>query len=380
MLPQLSQQLLTQWPAQLVGRRRPSQLRFLGLRTRVGDGYALFLAFADADHAPCLAVKVAREPGAESRLKHEWDTLHHFRHQGAPWLVASLPAPILWTNMSGTNILATTAPAGQPIRTSPGFAEEHFARVGDWLAQLARATHTSRPMAMLRQKLEHTAEQLGATFELSKGERMVVEGWVNQWLAVMGNYQATLFAAHGNLYSQNIWEQREHLAVVNWEQSELADLPLRDIFTFMTTYHFPVTKRYPKERYLRTFQTTYLTDGPQADLACQTITRYCRSLDLPLEAIEASFGLFLTQAALHEYDQLQVAANRGYLPLVSPPDRSKRPPYQQAIKDQLWINLLRMLIQERHHFKPNTHARIWQSVRPGPLQQQYVTGKHQVLG
>lgn len=380
MLPQLSQQLLAKWPDLPVDRQRPDQLTFLGVRTGVADGYALFLAFADRDPVPCLAVKVPREPAAEWRLQHEWGMLNHFQRHGPHWSGASLPRPLLWDVVNSVRILVTTAPPGQPIRGNTDSPSEHFARVGDWLVQLACATPTTRPVAPIRRDLGRTAERLGTTFELSDREVAVLEDWIGRWGKMVGDRHADLFAAHGDLRSRNIWLQRGHLTVVNWEQSRLACLPLQDMFTFVTTYCFPAARRRPKEDYLQVFRATYLTDGPYADLAGQTIASYCGALGIPLESAKACFGIFLARAALREYDQLLAAADRGYLPLLSDHGRSARQPYRQAIKDQLWINLLRLFMKEQGRFKLGLYPEVQGRFRAILVEQGVPTGQQQAWG
>jgi hypothetical protein len=380
MLPQLSQQLLTQWQDLPVDRRRPDRLSFLGMRTGVGDGYALFVAFADRDRTPCLMVKVPREPAAESRLEHEWGMLSHFERCGPHRVTASLPRPLLWQVVGGVRVLVTAAPPGRAMGASTGSPSEHFARVGDWLVQLACATRATRPVSPIRRDLDRTAERLGITFELLDREMAVLEDWIGRWGKMLGDRQVDLFAAHGDLRSRNIWLQRGHLTIVNWEQSELACLPLQDMFTFVTTYRFPAARRRPIDSYLRAFRAMYLADGPYADLAGQTIASYCRTLGIPLESLKACFGIFLARAALREYDQLLAAADRGYLPLLGGPNRSGRRPYRQAIKDQLWINLLRLFIKEQEHFKLGIYPDVQGQLRAIPVEQGVPTRQQQAWG
>lgn len=349
MLPQLSRQLLARWSELPIGRKRPDRFGFLGTRTEIGDGYALFLAFADRDPAPCLVVKIPREPAAEARLQHEWDTLHHFQRLGLHEFASSLPRPILWDTIGGARVLMTSAPSGQPM--GAGAASEHLARVGDWLVQLACITRTARSVSLIQQELDLVVQRLSATFELSNRELAVVEDWVSLWSRPAGDDRAVTFSAHGNLTSRNVWLHRDRLTVVNWEHSELECLPLQDVFTFITTYRFATMGRPLATGYLREFRAAYLSDGPSARLAYQAIDGYCRALDIPDDVVEPCFGIFLARAALQEYDRLLAAARRGYLPLLSDPGRPQRRSCQQAIRDQVWINLLRLFIRERGHFE-----------------------------
>lgn len=367
MLPQLSQQLLAKWSELPIDRGRPHRLSYLGLRTGVDEGYAFFLGFAGDDAAPTLAVKIPRTPGVESRLQHEWQVLNHLQSREPLRSGASLPRPILWAAIAGRCVLVTSAPPGRPMATDRGSPAEHFALVGDWLVQLASATRSAQPVAPLRANRERTVARLGVTFGLQDREMAVVEDWLAQWLPAVGEGRADLFTAHGNLRRRNIYLNRGHLAVANWDRSELTGAPLHDLFTFATTYRLPPTRRSPLDSFLHAFRATYLNDGPYVDLVCRTIAGYCRALDIPPDSVEAHFGLFLANAALREYEQLLAAAGRGYLPLLRDPARATRRPHQEAIKDQVWINLLRLLVQERAKFRLGVQAGLRGRFRPVSL-------------
>jgi hypothetical protein len=248
--------------------------------------------------------------------------------------------------------------------------------------QLACATHTVRPLVEVKQDLQRLTERLSVTFEISDQEMRVIEDWLDQQLKASRDDKVELFASHGNLHPGNIWRQHGQLTVVNWEQSSLAWLPLQDLFAFVTTYDLPLTRRRPKDTYLSIFRATYLVDTPYADLVRQTLHSYCAALDIPIESVEACFGIFLAQAALREYDQLLVAAEHGYLPLL---DGNKlagsiQPSYRQAIKDQLWISLLRLLIKERAQFRSATYRDTARKFQPALEEQRLSSGRGKAFG
>lgn len=372
MLPILSQQLLAQWSDLPVARQRPHHLHFLGIRTAVNDGYAFFLGFADRDFAPCLAVKVAREPAAADRLQHEWHLLNHLQEQALPVATVSLPRPLLAEVIAGVQVLVTTAPPGRPLQTTET-AQEDFTIIGNWLVQLACATRTTKAVAAVRQSLEETVAQLQTTFTLPDRETAVVEAWIPACLAGAGE-QIDLFAAHGNLRCRHIWRDQE-LTIVNWEWGQQAHQPLHDIFTFVTAYCLPAYRRGSYEQQLHAFRTTYLADGPYTGLACRTLSGYCQALNIPLQSVVAHFGLFLARAALAEYRQLLAAAARGYLPLVRPLRQSQHASFRQAIKDQLWINLLRLFIKEHQRFERIVNPRRGKGIQTVAVRRKIPVGR-----
>jgi hypothetical protein len=382
MLPQLSRRLIAKWPDLAIGPRRPDRLHFLGVRTGVEDGYALFLAFADHNREPCLSVKIARDPSAGARLEREWSVLNELRGRKLPGTTFSLPTPLSREIIDEACVLVTTAPPGQQLWSRHGSRIEHFSQVGDWLVQLACATHTVRPLVEVKRDLQRLTERLSVTFEISDQEMRVIQDWLDQQLKASRDDKVELFASHGNLHPGNIWRQHGQLTVVNWEQSSLAWLPLQDLFAFVTTYDLPLTRRRPKDTYLSIFRATYLVDTPYAELVRQTLFSYCAALDIPIESVEACFGIFLAQAALREYDQLLVAAEHGYLPLLGGNKLagSIQPSYRQAIKDQLWISLLRLLIKERAQFRSATYRDTTRKFQPALEEQRLLSGRGKAFG
>jgi len=357
MLPELTQRLLAQWPNLPMDRQRPNKLSFLGMRTRVEAGYALFLAFADSDNVPWGMVKIARGSTAATYLQREWNILSHFQKYKLDVPGVSLPRPIFNEVVSGARIVVTTAPPGQAMGIGNSPARD-LATLADRLAQFAYATRAAQPAWMVRQELKNSFEQLGNTFAgLSDREMKVFEGWITQGCEMIGDTQTEVIATHGNLHRQNIWLQRGQIAIINWEHGDLASFPLFDLFIFVTTYSLPPESRGSLAGYLHTFREMYFIEGPTTDLVCQAIVSYCQALNFPLDGVLSHFGIFLAQAALKEYEQLLIAAERGYLPLLRNSDGTRRQPYRQSIKNQLWLNLLRFLIKEHTSFKLTTYGR-----------------------
>jgi hypothetical protein len=353
MLPQLSQHLRAKWSDLNVERPKPDQLSFLGMRTEVGDGYAIFLAFADHDPEPCLAVKIPRGADSERRLQNEWQMLSYL--QAKEGMEASLPRPLLWEVVGDVRALVITAPPGLPMTSSHSSTVERFTRVSEWLVQLAVATRAPQPSVTVEQDLMGMAEQVGATFQLKDREMSVVEDWTVECLGIVRDAQAGLFAVHGNLHHRNLWWANDHLTAVNWERGALVGLPLQDLYAFVTTYHACVPQvtssgRRSKEDCLRVFRSTCFSDDSHAELVRRVITDYCAALDVPLEGAEACLGLFLVRAALGEYEELLLAAERGFLPFLGG-RRTTGQAYGEAIKDRMWINVLRVFIEERAQFK-----------------------------
>jgi hypothetical protein len=353
MLPQLGRQLLAKWPQLPVQRAQPRQLSFLGTRTGIGDGYALFMGFCDGDTVPYLMIKIPREPAAVARLQHEWVMLNRLQELGPRM---ALPIPLAWEPVGGTRALVTTAPQGRPVTAGNGLRAKAMDQVGGWLVRFACATRSFQSATVPGRDLEAAAERSNAIFQLSVQETAVIEGWISRWLSLAREGRVSMFAIHGNLNSRNVWCQDDRMTIVNWEQSSLVGLHLDDLFMFMTTWALPDAGRLPREPYRRAFRATYLSDGPYGDLVCRTIVGYCHALDIPTEGIEPSFGIFVLRAALNEYDRLVAAAERGYLPLLSDPDHAQRPPYHQALRNQIWVDLLRLLIQERSSFRPGAYS------------------------
>ena len=361
MLPELSRRLLANWSNLPLNRPKPERLHFLGMRTQVGDGYALFFGLADDDPQACVMVKIARVADAGERLRHEWTLLGQYSQDVRPGMRDAVPQPVALEEVNGAVMTVFTAPAGMPLDAGAGRDASHFNRVLDWLIQFNTATRVQIPVHELARKIQPVVAEAIDTFELSQGEANILEAWANQILHGQKRSSLDVFDRHGNLSTANIWLNRRQLTVINWERATHADLPLLDLFSFMTLYRFPNSRRLPLEAFLDLFRGAYLAEGSQVALVGRTIAGYCRALGVPLSQVEAHFGLFLAHSALDEFHMLTAAAERGYLPLLASKKAPVRHPYRRAIKEQLWASLLKLFVTERDSFRRIVHASIQDS-------------------
>lgn len=358
MLPELSRRLLANWSNLPLNRPKPERLHFLGMRTQVGDGYALFFGLADNDPQACVMVKIARVADAGERLRDEWTLLGQYSQDVRPGMQDSVPQPVALEEINGTVMTVFTAPAGMPLDAGAGQDVSHFNRVLDWLIQFNTATRSQISVDELACKIQPIVAQVVDTFELTQNEATVLDAWMGQVLHGQKRSNIDVFDRHGNLSTANIWLDRRQLTIINWERATRADLPLLDLFSFMTLYHFPNSRRLTREAFLDRFRGTYLTDGSRVALVGKTIAGYCRVLGIPFSQIEAHMGLFLAYSALDEFHMLTAAAERGFLPLLPSKDVPVRHPYKRAIKEQLWISVLKLFITERDSFRRIVHAGI----------------------
>lgn len=347
MLPQLSEHLLRIWDDLPLERRRPERLGYLGMRTDIADGYATWLAFADWDSTPLLLVQIPRHAAVAARLDHAWKTLHWLHRTAAQTVGTSLLRPVFWGAVADGRALVTTAPTGEPLTDRNGLAARRITEMGDWLIQLAAATRLPHDKAPVLRDLESEMARVVERFALKPAESAALERWIAIWDAGTPGSRVDLFAAHGNLHRRNVWCDEHQLTIINWEQSRAAAFPLHDLLFFALAYLFPPTRRAPLADFVRALEMAYLEDGPYAAVVRRTIARYCAALGVSPGSVEAHLGLMLARQAEREYEELQAAANAGYLSLL--PEGTSRPrrTYQAAIKDQVWINLLRTFIRAR---------------------------------
>jgi len=347
MLPQLSEHLLRIWDNLPLERRRPERLSYLGMRTDIADGYASWFAFADRDAAPLLLVQIPRHAAAAARLGHAWEMLQWLHRAAAQTVGRSLLRPVWWDAVADGHALVTTAPAGEPLTDSNGSAARRVTEMGDWLIQLAAATRSSHDKAQVRRDLEIEMARVAERFALTPTENAALERWIAIWDAGIAGSRVDLFAAHGNLCRRNVWCGDHQLTIINWERSRAAALPLHDLLFFALVYLFPPTRRAPLAHFVRALEMAYLESGSYAAVVRRTVMRYCAALGLPPGSVDAHLGLMLACQAEREYEELQAAANAGYLPLLPESASQPRRTYQAAIKDQVWINLLRAFIRAR---------------------------------
>ncbi len=354
MLQSLNKILIEKWFELFQNGNRPSHINYLGIRSNVGDGYSIFLGFVDNHHFPCLKIKISRDPVSIAKLQNEWKILHKLKYSNSFLLSDSIPLPLLKEEIDNKLVTITSAPQGSPMLPKLKDCKTHFLTITKWLTQLGTTCQSPITKNTVQEKLVNVSEQLYKTFKFSHNQTTIYDGWMDQILGQGKAGKIILYTSHNNLYHVNIWLSNRKIMIDNWEWGDLISFPLHDLFNFITTYFLNLNRKKTLEDFLNSFHSTFFEENKQRNLIKHWVKNYCTSLEIPLENVEAYLGIFLGQRALREYNQLLRDADRGYLPLIK--NTSGRKSFSDSMRNQLWINLLRIFMRKKNCFSPDVFA------------------------
>ncbi len=242
----LEQVLLDHWAALAPGRPKPGRVWLSALTpfNRAPNAKAYLFAVADRARAPFAYVKIARDAGSAAFL----DTSHASLRalEGDP-RVADLrhtfPRSVLLTDLAGHRVNVETYLPGRDVQTMvrAGGADPTHRRTRErvlrWITSFHGRTRVEAKLGEERvdRMLEAPIEEMRRLFP--------GQGWLARYLDRLEERMAELRGTplplvffHNSLATKNVKLTGTDIAVIDWEQSVAAGLPLVDLQHFLMTF------------------------------------------------------------------------------------------------------------------------------------------------
>jgi hypothetical protein len=286
----------------------------------------LFFLFARAGAKPESVVKITRDPRFNPRLENEWRalTLLHERGLGAE---GSLPRPLFLGVHRGLAVLGESAIDGEPFRKRTHATADcpHARHAVDWLLELGTATATKgRADAPSISGLEPLFEQFKRLYDLEAG----AEDFLGAQISALtrGTDGLPLVFQHGDPGPWNILVTEDgRTAFLDWEAAEPQGMPLWDLFHFLRSYSFTISRAAGTRDALGSFSEQWLEDSDFSRLLAETTSRFCARTGLAPGLVEPLFYACWMHRALKEAATL-------------PPGR---------LQGGRYVNLLRLAVERR---------------------------------
>ena len=354
MLPILQKKLLDRWAELPISRSKPQKISFLSLRSSVFSGLSKFKLFADKDESPLFLLKILRLSSRKNQLLLEASLLKELSSSLPQNLKKSIPQLILCEEFDDTLVLLETSLEGIPMKetaNSSNSLRHNFDRALDWLLKFNIETVTNVNSSIkFQQHVQNLVEKFIEIFYLNNKERKYLEH-ISSSIQRLEGYEGKNFSTHGYFAKENILisSNDHHIKVADWEFCKKTLVPFVDMFSFLCTYPLTLCEQGLKQEYLSQFENCYFKNTDYGELNKRWIRKFAESLQIDRQQIELFFVLFLIETSINEYNYLIEAAGLGFLPLLKESRNDKRS-YLFSIKDQLWINIFKLVANNKKNF------------------------------
>jgi hypothetical protein len=286
----------------------------------------LFFLFAPAAAGPDSVVKITRDPRFNARLENEWRALTLLRERGLG-RGGMLPRPLFFGQHGGLAVLGESAIDGEPFRRQThATADCPYARGAvEWLLDLGTATASrARTDARSVAGLEPLFEQFKRIYRLEADEEDFLGAQASA--LARGVDGLLLVFQHGDPGPWNILiTADERPAFLDWEAAEPDGMPLWDLFHFLRSYSFTVSRAAGRRDPLRSFAEHWLAQSALNRLLVETTGRFCTQAGLAPGLVEPLFYVCWMHRALKEAATL-------------PPRR---------LQNGRYVNILRLAVERR---------------------------------
>jgi len=286
----------------------------------------LFFLFAPAGARPESVVKITRDPRFNPRLENEWRALTLLHERGLE-ADGTLPRPLFFGVHRGLAVLGESAIEGEPfLERTHATADCPYARSAvEWLLELGTATASKgRTEAPPISGLEPLFERFNRLYDLEAGEEDFLDAQVSALTRAADGLP--LVFQHGDPGPWNVLVTEDgRTAFLDWEAAQPQGMPLWDLFHFLRSYSFTVSRAEGTRDALRSFSEQWLEDSAFSRLLAETTSRFCAQAGLAPGLVQPLFYVCWMHRALKE------AATR-------PPGR---------LQGGRYVNLLRLAVERR---------------------------------
>jgi SAM-dependent methyltransferase len=266
----------------------------------------LLFLFDHDDGQPRSVVKITRDARYNSRLENEWRALSFLEERGIG-VEGTRPSPLFRGQHAGLAVLGETALRGVPFRRQmkAGGEWQHARKVVEWLFTLGVATahrpeNGSIPAAASEALLDRFDELYRPARDTSRFLAEQVAA-----IAAAGDGMRLVFQ-HGDPGAWNLLVTPEgQPAFLDWEAADAEGMPLWDLFHFLRSFGFSLSKKAGRHDHVRSFADHVLAASELNRLLVETTTRYCAQTSLSPRLVQPLFYLCWMHRAVKEASRLR---------------------------------------------------------------------------
>jgi hypothetical protein len=274
---------------------------------RFGSQKILMFLFEGTDAAPSGVAKITREARHNPRLENEWRALHLLREQ-AIGDDATVPRPLFFGIHATLAVLGETALDGAPFlsRTEATPACPYAQAAIEWLLDLGlRTAEGAPPGGRLTTGAFRALVDRFTTVYGVEGERRAFLARQAEALAEAGPSLPFVFQ-HGDPGPWNLIVTSDgRPGFLDWEAAEPRGMPLWDLFHFVRSFGFVVSKAVAQHDPLQSFAEQMLEDSALGRLLAEKTRRFCAETGLDASLVEPLFYLSWMHRALKEAARLR---------------------------------------------------------------------------
>ena len=283
----------------------------------------LFFLFGSTGEVPDAIVKITRDPELNYRLENEWRALTILRELGVG-TDDTLPRPLFLGSHSGLAVLGESAIDGAPFRERTRATADcvHARAAVEWLLELGTAT-VSRPGADARgpfSELDALLAQFKRLYRLEAKHEDLLDAHASALMRSAERFP--LVFQHGDPGPWNVLITSDgRPGFLDWEAAEPHGMPLWDLFHFLRSFGFQVSRAAGTRDPLRSFAEQFLERSALNRLLVDSASRFRARTGLAEELVEPLFYTCWMHRALKEaatltLDQLDQGRYVGILRLA----------------------------------------------------------------
>ena len=346
------------------GSPAPDARRIVSLDATKGaiDGYT-FLVFDPSGVAPELIAKAARTAAGRQIYRVEYANLERLEKIGMNADRPRTPRPLALRDDDDGLITLQSALGGTLMKNLPGAelfsadrARETLRTVVDWWLVLQERFGVERvrlDASRHVEEVEQPVRRFLARYLVGQDERRLLDRYLHA--SPLLDAELPWLVRHGDFCTANMQLADDGIGVFDWEFPLRRELPLFDLFYFVSSVRFPYGGYRGESSHLESFEAVFWGESYFAEAVRDELRRVAAELELEPERLADLLVLSLVQVAEMKYLSLMEAAGASVDadPSESASDADKRDRWASfarpdrdvpfaCIRDGRFVNLQRI--------------------------------------
>jgi hypothetical protein len=270
----------------------------LDVTNRRIDG-CCYLFFAEDKASPALVAKAARTAAGRSVFDIEYGNLESLVARGLNSERPAVPAPLDRRDEGGVLVTLQSALDGQLMKNLPGRRLFSAARIDsvldlvlDWWLQFQDRFETPATRLVgeaYRRRVLEPVELFCKRYLPEADERAFLAGRFES-RRVLEGLEVSLMTAHGDFCPANLMIDERGIGVFDWEFPLRHDLPLYDLFYFLSSLRYPYAGRRGESSHFESFASVFWEETRES-LGDLFLLALVRVANMKYEGLLASHGL-----------------------------------------------------------------------------------------
>lgn len=248
---------------------------------------------------PLAIAKFTPFPRDKDEIRKEYEILLDVHSYVGPNLKKTIPKPISLVEIDGHPVMFQQFLPGKTMASTANafpktrHLDRNFKRAVNWLIDFNNCYKKKAIILDEKSINKLFIEPVNTIIRNNRSLSKEDFNWLFEKTKSMKSARIHLISKHTDFWPGNILMNKEKLAILDWEDFGLSELPLFDLFHFIVSYFLAMNLNKKDEN--ETFYKTFFTMSKYRQNIRSYVKKYCRAFSIDMNLLDVYFAMYLVE-------------------------------------------------------------------------------------